>query len=73
MTKLNKARIQRLDPQTGQAIEDVDVLTSADCVTLDSGETVENKLSSIEDITIEELDRIINPIIEKKLASRPKA
>lgn len=72
MTKLNKARIQRLDPKTGEPLEDVDVLTSADCVTLDSGETVEERLSLINNISIEELDKIINPILEKKLSTRPK-
>ena len=71
MTKLNKARIQRLDPNTGSAIEDVDVLTSADCVTLDNGETVEVKLSAIDNITNLRTDEILKDILPDKPTVKP--
>ena len=71
MTKLNKARIQRLDPKTGTPIEDVDVLTSADCVNLDSGETVEVKLGAIDNITTLRVDEILDGVIPEKPSTKP--
>ena len=71
MTKLNKARIQRLDPKTGTPIEDVDVLTSADCVNLDSGETVEAKLGAIDNITTARADKILDSILPNKPSVKP--
>ena len=71
MTKLNKARIQRLDPSNGQPIEDVDVLTSADCVNLESGETVEVKLGAIDNVSTVRIDEILDGVIPNKPSTKP--
>ena len=67
MTKLSKVRVQLLNPLTGEAVEDVDVLTTAECVSFSDGDTLENKMGSINNITIDELNGIIDPIINKKI------
>lgn len=41
-----KVQVQLLDEQTGQVIEDVDVLTTADCVTFTDGQTFQQKLDN---------------------------
>lgn len=46
MTELRKVRVQLLNESTGTVEEEVDVLTSAKCVTFDDGETFEQKLAS---------------------------
>ena len=43
---LKKVRVQLLDENTGAVIEEVDVLTSADCVTFADGETFQQKLNA---------------------------
>ena len=45
-TGLKKARVQLLNSQTGQVIEDVDVLSSADCITFTDGQTFQQKLDN---------------------------
>ena len=44
--KLSKARIQLIDPSTQEALEDVDILTSAECVGFEDGENLEQKFKS---------------------------
>ena len=46
MAELRKVRIQLLNESTGAVEEDVDVLTSAECVTFADGETFEQKLEA---------------------------
>lgn len=41
-----KVRVQLLDESTNAVLEEVDVLTSADCVTFEDGETFQQKLDS---------------------------
>lgn len=43
---LKKVRVQLLDENSGAVIEEVDVLTSADCVTFADGETFQQKLNA---------------------------
>ncbi|WP_053983796.1 collagen-like domain-containing protein [Niameybacter massiliensis] len=43
---LKKVRVQLIDESTGEVIEGVDVLTSADCVTFSDGETFQQKLNA---------------------------
>lgn len=43
---LNKVRVQLLDIETGEVIEEVDVLTSADAVMFSDGETFQQKLDN---------------------------
>ena len=45
MAELRKVRIQLLNESTGAVEEEVNVLTSADCVTFGDGETFEQKLA----------------------------
>ena len=45
MAELRKVRIQLLNESTGEVEEEVNVLTSADCVTFADGETFEQKLA----------------------------
>lgn len=44
MSALKKVRVQLLNEETGEVIEGVDVITSADCVTFEDGETFQQKL-----------------------------
>lgn len=46
MSELRKVRVQLLNESTGLVEEEVDVLTSAKCVTFDDGETFEQKLAA---------------------------
>ncbi|MFR0781352.1 MAG: hypothetical protein ACLSH8_17370 [Zhenhengia sp.] len=46
MSVLKKVRVQLLNEQTGEVIEEVDVLTSADAVTFADGETFQQKLNA---------------------------
>ena len=46
MSKLRKVRVQLLNESTGAVEEEVDVLTSAECVTFADGETFEQKLAA---------------------------
>lgn len=46
MSVLKKVRVQLLNEQTGEVIEEVDVLTSADAVTFADGETFQQKLDA---------------------------
>ncbi|MFR2529083.1 hypothetical protein [Clostridium paraputrificum] len=46
MAELRKVRVQLLNESTGAVEEEVNVLTSADCVTFADGETFEQKLAS---------------------------
>ncbi|MDU4147933.1 MAG: hypothetical protein E7H86_08995 [Bifidobacterium breve] len=46
MSKLRKVRVQLLNESTGAVEEEVDILTSADCVTFADGETFEQKLAA---------------------------
>lgn len=46
MSKLRKVRVQLLNESTGAVEEEVDVLTSADCVSFADGETFEQKLAA---------------------------
>ena len=41
-----KVRVQLLDESTNAVLEEVDVLTSADCVTFEDGETFQQKLDA---------------------------
>ena len=43
---MNKVRVQLLDNKTGAVLEEVDVLTSADSVSFDDGETFQQKLNN---------------------------
>lgn len=43
---MNKVRVQLLDEKTGEVVEEVDVLTSAEAVTFGDGETFQQKLSA---------------------------
>lgn len=45
MSKLRQARVQLLNEKTGEVEEEVDILTSADSVTFNDGETFEQKLA----------------------------
>mgnify|MGYP003371781828 CR=1 FL=1 len=45
MAKLRKARVEIVDKET-QEKEEVDVLTSAECVTFEDGETFQQKLDN---------------------------
>lgn len=44
MAKLSKVRVQLLDEESGTVLQEVDVLTSADSVTFEDGETFQQKL-----------------------------
>lgn len=44
MAKLSKVRVQLLDEESGAVLQEVDVLTSADSVTFEDGETFQQKL-----------------------------
>ncbi|MFR5643147.1 MAG: hypothetical protein ACLTK7_08270 [Clostridium paraputrificum] len=46
MSELRKVRVQLLNEITGAVEEEVNVLTSADCVRFDDGETFEQKLAA---------------------------
>ena len=46
MAELRKVRIQLLNESTGAVEEEVNVLTSAECVTFADGETFEQKLAA---------------------------
>lgn len=46
MSELRKVRVQLLNESTGAVEEEVNVLTSADCVTFEDGETFEQKLAA---------------------------
>ncbi len=46
MAELRKVRVQLLNESTGAVEEEVNVLTSADCVTFGDGETFEQKLAA---------------------------
>lgn len=46
MSVLKKVRVQLLNERTGEVIEEVDVLTSADAVTFADGETFQQKLDA---------------------------
>ena len=46
MSELRKVRVQLLNESTGTVEEEVDVLTSAECVTFADGETFEEKLAA---------------------------
>nr|WP_278679129.1 hypothetical protein [Clostridium paraputrificum] len=46
MSELRKVRVQLLNEGTGAVEEEVDVLTSAECVTFADGETFEQKLAA---------------------------
>ena len=46
MAELRKVRVQLLNESTGAVEEEVDVLTSAKCVTFADGETFEQKLAA---------------------------
>ena len=46
MSVLKKVRVQLLNEQTGEVIEEVDVLTSADAVSFADGETFQQKLNA---------------------------
>ena len=43
---LSKVRVQLLNESTGALIKEVDVLTSADCVTFADGQTFQQKLDA---------------------------
>lgn len=45
MEKLKKVRVEIIDKETGEK-EEVDVLTSADCVAFEDGETFQQKLDN---------------------------
>ncbi|NFN19535.1 collagen-like protein [Clostridium botulinum] len=44
--KVEKVRVQLLDEKTGAVVKEVDVLTSADCVTFSDGQTFQQKLNN---------------------------
>lgn len=46
MSELRKVRVQLLNESTGAVEEEVNVLTSAECVTFADGETFEQKLAA---------------------------
>lgn len=46
MSELRKVRVQLLNESTGAVEEEVDILTSAECVTFADGETFEQKLEA---------------------------
>ena len=46
MAELRKVRVQLLNESTGAVEEEVNVLTSAECVTFADGETFEQKLAA---------------------------
>ena len=46
MAVKKKVQVQLLDKDTGEVVEDVDVLTSADAVSFTDGETFQQKLDS---------------------------
>ena len=46
MSEKRKVQVQLLDEQTGEFLEDVDVLTSAGAVNFEDGETFQQKLDS---------------------------
>ena len=46
MSTLNKVRVQLLNKTTGAVEQEVDVLTSADAVTFNDGETFQQKLDA---------------------------
>lgn len=46
MANLKKVRVQLLNPETNEVVEEVDVLTSADAVTFSDGETFQQKLDA---------------------------
>lgn len=46
MADLKKVRVQLLDEETSEVLEEVDVLTSANCVSFADGETFQQKLDS---------------------------
>ncbi len=43
---MEKVRVQLLDEKTGAVVKEVDVLTSADCVTFSDGQTFQQKLNN---------------------------
>ncbi|WP_243429387.1 collagen-like protein [Clostridium botulinum] len=43
---MEKVRVQLLDEKTGEVVKEVDVLTSADCVTFSDGQTFQQKLNN---------------------------
>ena len=45
-SNLKKVRVQLLNSETGEVIEDVDVLSSADCIMFSDGETFQQKLDN---------------------------
>lgn len=46
MADLKKVRVQLLNPDTNEVVEEVNVLTSADSVTFADGETFQQKLDA---------------------------
>ncbi|OOM75506.1 hypothetical protein [Clostridium sp. BL-8] len=46
MASLNKVRVQLLNESTGEVLQEVDVMTSADAVTFSDGETFQEKLDA---------------------------
>nr|DAP60636.1 MAG TPA: nucleoid-associated protein [Caudoviricetes sp.] len=46
MSNLRKFRVQLLNESTGAVEEEVDIMTSAECVTFEDGETFEQKLAA---------------------------
>lgn len=46
MANLKKVRVQLLNPETNEVVEEVNVLTSADSVTFADGETFQQKLDA---------------------------
>lgn len=46
MADLKKVRVQLLNPETNEVVEEVNVLTSADSVTFADGETFQQKLDA---------------------------
>ena len=48
MADLTKIRLQIVDKETGQVLEDVDVLTASDCVLFSDGKTLLDKIDEIQ-------------------------
>lgn len=71
---LSKVRIQLLDPETGQVLEEVDALTSPDSVIFADGETLQEKLSKISpgDILFSDGKTLNEKIDEVQKAEGPK-
>lgn len=48
MADLTKIRLQIIDKETGQVLEDVDVMTASDCVLFSDGKTLLEKIDEIQ-------------------------